>query len=72
MQQSTDNMSIMARDLCQALGIDITSLLNTSNDVEGNIASSDTELDAPSDMDMDEDGNHHSMDHDAPQDAYYI
>jgi hypothetical protein len=53
MQQSTDNMSIMAQDLCRALGIDITSLLNTPDDVEGNIASSDTVSDAPSDMDID-------------------
>jgi hypothetical protein len=42
MQQSMDNMSIMARDICEAVGVDVESLLDELQDQEDSTSSYDT------------------------------
>jgi hypothetical protein len=37
MEQSTDSMSVMARDLCRALGIDVDKLFDVVKDQETSI-----------------------------------
>lgn len=54
MQQNADNMSFMAQELCRALGIDVTSLLDTLQAQEVGAAMSDTFSHTLSEMDMGE------------------
>jgi hypothetical protein len=42
MQQSMDNMSVIARELCEALGVDVESLLDEMQDQADSTSSYDT------------------------------
>ncbi len=42
MQTSADNMSVMAEELCRALGIDVPSLFNLVQDDDSNLPSTHT------------------------------